>query len=176
MLKKILVALLVVIAVICIAASTRPDTFHVSRSATMSASPAAIYGNINNLKKWDAWSPWAKLDPNAKVAFAGNDSGVGSSMHWAGNMEVGEGTLIITETVPNKSVKYKLEFLKPLKGDAYSAFTLEPNGSDTNVTWSMEGKSSFMAKIMSLFVNCEKMMNEQFDKGLANLKQVVESK
>ena len=47
-------------------------------------------------------------------------------------------------------------------------------GGQTVVTWSMAGKNNLMGKIFGLFMDCEKMIGSQFEKGLASLKSVAE--
>lgn len=176
MLKTILIGLAVVVVIFAAVVAMQPDDFSVTRSATMSAPPAAIFAQVNDLHKWEAWSPWAKLDPNAKSSYAGAPEGVGASMSWAGNMQVGEGTMTITKSQPSESIEFKLDFLKPMEGTNIAEFTFKPEGNQTNVTWTMSGKRNFIAKAMGLIFNCEKMVGEQFEKGLGNLKAIVETK
>jgi hypothetical protein len=78
MLKKILIALLAIIAVFLIVVALQPSEFHVERTATVAAPPATVFDQVNDFHKWDAWSPWAKLDPNAKITFEGPPSGTGT--------------------------------------------------------------------------------------------------
>lgn len=155
--------------------SWRPENFKVTRSATLNAPPEAVFPHINNLHKWDAWSPWTRLDPNAKNAFEGPEQGVGSSMSWTGDKNVGVGRMTITESVPGERVRMRLEFEKPMKAVNTADFTLRPEGAGTFVTWSMFGKNNFIGKAFDLFMNCEKMVGGQFEKGLENLRQTVEA-
>ena len=175
MLEKILIALGLILIVFVIVVATRPADFHVSRSATIAAPPEAIFPHVNELKKWDAWSPWMKLDPNAKSTFQGPPAGKGASMSWAGNNEVGEGKMTISESSPNELVRFKLEFYKPMAGNCDAEFTFKPEGNQTTVTWTMTGKNNFIAKAVSLFMDCDAMVGGQFEKGLANMKSVAEA-
>jgi carbon monoxide dehydrogenase subunit G len=174
MFKKILLGLVVLIAVFCVVASFRPDEFNVARSATISAPPAAVFEKINNLQNWNAWSPWAKLDPNAKNTFEGPSAGVGASFAWAGNSQVGEGKMTITESQPNERVVMKLDFVKPFAGTNYTEFVLKPEGNQTAVSWTMSGKANFISKCMGLVMDCDKMVGGQFEQGFSNLKALVE--
>lgn len=174
MLNKLLTGLVLIIAAIAAYASTKPDEYKVSRSATMNASASEIFEQVNNLKAWDSWSPWAKLDPNAKITYEGPEAGAGAKMGWDGNMEIGKGSLVITESTPER-IAYHLVFEKPMAGESDASFMFQEQGGQTKVTWSMEGKQNFLAKVMSIFMDCEKMIGEQFDKGLASMKYVVES-
>jgi hypothetical protein len=172
----IALALVAIIGVLCIVIATRPEEFKVSRSATFAASPAAVFEQVNDFHKWDAWSPWAKMDPNAKNSFEGPTSGQGAKFSWVGNSDVGEGSMTIVESRPNELVRYRLDFVKPMAGTSDTEMKIEPQGDQTKLTWNMTGKNNFMAKAVGLFMDCEKMVGDQFDKGLANLKSIVEAK
>jgi hypothetical protein len=174
MIKFILIGLAAVIVVFVIVVTTRPADFRIARSATFAASAPIVFEQINDLHKFNDWSPWAKIDPNAKATFDGPPAGVGSSFAWSGNSEVGEGRMTITESKPGEVVRMKLEFIKPFAATNTAEFTLKPEGNQTTLTWSMTGKNGFMAKAFSMFVDCDKMVGSQFEQGLANLKAIVE--
>lgn len=176
--KKLLIALgafaaLVVIFVIVVA--MQPSTFRISRSATMAAPPAAIFPHINELKKWQPWSPWMKLDPNAKSTFEGPAGGKGAVMTWAGNNEVGEGKMTIVESKPNELVRFQLEFYKPMAGVSEAEFTFKPEGEQTTVTWAMSGTNDFIGRAMCLIMDMDKMVGGQFENGLASIKAIVDT-
>ncbi len=175
MLKKTLIVLALLIVVFVVIVATRPADFHVSRSVTIAAPPEAVFPHVNELKKWDAWSPWLKLDPQAKSTFEGPPAGKGAKMSWAGNNEVGEGSMSITESRPNELVHFHLEFLKPMAGTSEAEFTFKPEGNQTTVTWAMSGRNNFIAKAVSLFMDCDKLVGGQFEKGLASMKSVAEA-
>ncbi len=175
MLNIILFLIVIAILVIFVLASRQPDNFRITRTGKISAPASAIFPHVNDLHKWDAWSPWAKLDPNAKNLFEGPSEGVGSKMSWAGNNKVGVGSMTITESRLNELIQFKLEFLKPMKATNIAEFTFTPEGDQTAVTWSMSGTNDFMGKVMGLVMNCDKMVGGQFEKGLADLKAVVEA-
>lgn len=174
MLKKILIAIAVIIVLFIVLVVTRPDDFHVTRSAKISAPPSAVFTQVNDLRKWDAWSPWAKLDPAAKQTFEGPATGTGASFTWAGNNQVGEGRMTISESRPDELVRFKLEFIKPFAAQNDAEFTFRPEDNETVVTWSMSGKNNFISKAMSLFMDCDKMIGGQFEQGLAQMKSIVE--
>lgn len=155
--------------------SLRPDSFRISRAAVIEAEPAAIYPHINDLHNWDAWSPWARLDPNATNAFDGSPLGPGAAMSWSGNNKVGSGKMTIVESSQNERVRIKLEFTKPMTATNDVLFDLKPIGdSRTELVWTMSGRHDFMGKAFSVFMNMDKMVGGQFEQGLANLKAVVE--
>jgi len=175
MLKKILIGIAVVIALFVILILTRPSEFSVSRSATMDVTPAAVFSQLNDFHKWEAWSPWAKMDPNAKNSFDGPTSGEGAKFAWDGNSDVGAGNMTITESVPNDHVRIRLEFIRPFAGVNDTLFTIKPVGDKTNVSWTMSGKYNFIGKAISLFMDCDKMVGPQFEKGLANMEAAAKA-
>jgi len=174
MLLKILVAVAVLIVLLVIVIATRPTDFRVMRSINVSAAQWTVYDHVNDLHKWDAWSPWAKLDPNAKNSFEGPAAGTGAAMTWAGNNEVGEGRMTLTESRPNELVRFRLEFYKPMAGTSDAEFTFKPQGNQTEVTWTMTGKNNFIGKAMCMIMNMDKMIGGQFEQGLASLKSIAE--
>src|SRR5262245_45399381 len=173
MLAKILIAAGVLIFVFIIVVATRPADFRVSRSATIPAPADLVFAQVNDLHKFQDWSPWAKIDPNCKLTFEGPPAGVGASFAWAGNKDVGEGRMTIIESKPGELVKFRLEFLKPFEATNTAQFDFKPAGNQTDVTWSMFGQNNFMMKAFSMFMDCDKMVGPDFEKGLANLKSVV---
>jgi hypothetical protein len=88
---------------------------------------------------------------------------------------VGEGRMTITESRPSDLIRIKLEFFQPFAGTSIAEFTFKPGGNQTAVTWSMAGENNFMAKAIHLFMNMEKMIGGQFEKGLAQMKSVAEA-
>jgi uncharacterized protein YndB with AHSA1/START domain len=158
------------------AAQSRPDTFSVTRKAAIAAPAADVFAQVNDLHKWDAWSPWAKLDPNQKSIHSGAQEGVGAALTWSGNSKVGEGTMTITESKPAELIRIKLEFRRPFTATNAVEFTFTPEGGKTLVSWNMSGKNNFMGKAMGLVMNCDDMIGKQYDKGLSQLAAVVEKK
>jgi uncharacterized protein YndB with AHSA1/START domain len=172
--KKILLAFALAIIAFAAYVNSRPDQYSVTRTLEMKAAPARIFPYINDLEQWQEWSPWARLDPLAEVTYAGPRKGKGAVMSWNGNMDVGAGSMTITESHPLKEVVYRLDFTKPLAGTSTASISLEQKRNITEVTWTMEGENDLIAKLMGLVFDCEKMVGEQFEKGLGNLKDAVE--
>ena len=145
MLKIILIAIPVIIVVFLIIVATQPSSYRVARTLAITAPPDAVFPHMNDLKKWEAWNPWGKADPNMKLTYGGPASGVGAYYSWAGNREVGEGRATITESRPSESVKYKMEFFKPMSGVAEAEFTFKAQGNQTEVTCTMSREKNFMS-------------------------------
>lgn len=172
--KIILIAVAAVVILIVVIAS-RPADFRVTRTARIAAPVDVVFDHVNDLHKWEAWSPWAKMDPDAKSTYSGPDSGPGSSMAWDGNNKVGAGKMTIADSRANETIRINLEFVRPFKANNLAEFTFKPEGDQTVVTWTMTGKNNFMGKAFSLFMNCDKMVGGEFQKALASLNSVTQS-
>jgi len=176
--KKIAIALMVLVAAIAVflgVAAMQPSEFHIGRSSAMAATPAEVFAQVNDFHNWQKWSPWASLDPNATATFEGPDSGVGAIFRWAGNNEVGEGSMTIIESNPPELIRIRLDFVKPFEDTSTAEFTFKPDGEQTRVTWSMYGQSKFIGKVMCMFMDMDEMVGGQFEKGLASIKAIVEA-
>ncbi len=167
--------LIAALAVFLGIAALQPSDFRITRSIIISAPPSVIFPQVNNPRKFEEWNPWSKLDPDAKVTFEGETEGVGATTRWDGNYEVGKGAMINEESLPNEKIRFRMEFLKPMEGTNMAEFTFKPAGDTTIVSWSMYGKNNLIAKAFGLIIDCEKMVGDQFEKGLKNLKTISES-
>ena len=179
MLKKILlygiVVIVLIIAIFCVVVAMQPTHYTVERSATINAPASVVFAQVNDFHKWQAWSPWENLDPNVKKEFSGAAAGNGAVYSWAGNNDVGEGKMTITDSRPSDLIKIKLEFVKPFTATNATDFTFTPQGNQTNVKWTMSGDNNFIAKAFSMFMNMDKMVGGDFEKGLAQMKTVSEA-
>ena len=175
MLKKILIAVGIIVVVFVIIVAMQPADYRIVRSASMSAPAPAVFAQVNDFHNWEAWSPWAKRDPAMKQTYEGAAAGTGAIYMWAGNKEVGEGRMTLTESRPSELIKINLEFIKPFASTCTSEFRFKPEADQTGVSWSMAGKNNFIAKAFCMFMNMDKMVGGDFEKGLAKMKSVVES-
>ena len=173
-LAVIAVVLAVIVAGILIYAATKPDSFTVKRTATIKAPPDRLFAMINDLHGWSAWSPYEKKDPDMKRTFGGAALGKGAIYQWDGNKNVGSGSMEIIEATSPSKIVIKLDFLKPFEGHNTAEFTMVPMGDNTTVTWAMYGPSSYIFKVMGIFMDMDKMIGNDFAAGLANLKAVAE--
>jgi len=179
MIKKILLGIVVMVvvllAVVLVLVLRQPTHYQVERSATINAPAPVAFGLVNDFHKWDSWSPWAKLDPNMTQKYDGPPSGNGAIYSWSGNSQVGEGKMTIVESRPSDLVRIKLEFIKPFAATNATEFSFIPSGNQTNVKWTMSGDNNFIGKAFSLFMNMDKMIGDDFDKGLAQMKKAAEA-
>lgn len=173
MLLYILIGLAVLVALVLIIASTKPNTVRYERTTVINASPEKILPHITDFRKWKPWSPWERKDPSMQRDHSGAASGVGAKYHWLGNNKVGEGSMEIL-SADSSGVKIDMRFIKPFKTECAASFQFTPQGNGTNVRWSMDGPNLFMGKVMSVFMNMDKMIGKDFEQGLAGLKAEAE--
>jgi hypothetical protein len=171
--KIIGIAIVVLIVGVLAFATTKPDNFRVQRSTSIKAPPEKISAVLSDFHRWDAWSPWEKMDPAMKRSYSGAEKGKGAVYAWAGNSEVGQGSMEVTEAGPAR-VALNLDFVKPFEGHNKVVFTLQPKGDATEVTWDMQGPSPYITKVIQVFCDMDGMIGKQFETGLASLKTLAE--
>jgi uncharacterized protein YndB with AHSA1/START domain len=167
-------AMCLIFLAFCIFIGLQPSAFSIERSATIAAPPATVFAQVNDLRAWDAWSPWKELDPSAKTTISTPSAGKGATFSWNGNDEIGEGSLTILDSKPDELVVVEQAFVRPFAGSARMAFTFVPEESETNVTWKLAGTNDFLGKVMCIFIDMDAMLGKDFERGLANMKAAVE--
>ena len=175
MAPTVLIVFVLAIIALLAYASTRPDTLRVERKAVIAATPAKLYGLINDLHQFNRWNPYLAKDPALKASYEGPRAGPGASYGWDGNKDVGQGSMTITSNTPDQQVVMRLLFVKPFPGDNTLEFTLTPQGDATEVSWLMHGPQAFVPKLMGIFVNMDRMIGRDFETGLVNLRRVAEA-
>jgi hypothetical protein len=166
---------IVIIGVLLVAAS-KPDEFSYSRSRQIAAQPQDLFALIQDFRQWTRWSPYEKKDPNMRREYSGPTSGPGSAYAWDGNKEIGAGRMEIVEIASPNRVDIKLEFFKPFKATNSAVFTIDPADNGSKVTWTMHGEMHFMCKLMSTFMDMDKMCGNDFDAGLKAMETAVSEK
>jgi uncharacterized protein YndB with AHSA1/START domain len=152
------------------------STYVVERSATIAAEPQRIYEQLADFRQWMTWSPWEDLDPNQERTFSGAESGPGAKYAWSGNRKAGRGRMEIVSVQQPTEVRIALDFEKPFKSSNTIEFFLIPEGSErTRVRWVMTGPKTLATKVMGLFSSMDKMIGPDFEKGLARLKDAIET-
>lgn len=174
MFKTIVLPIAVVLAALLIYAATRPDTFLIQRGVSIKAPPEKVFAIVSDFHRWEAWSPWEKLDPALKRTYSGTQSGTGAIYAWDGNSKVGAGRMEIVEALPSSLIIIKLDFLRPFEGHNIAEFTLQGQGDSTYVSWVMHGPSPYISKLIGIFMSMDSMIGKDFATGLANLKAVAE--
>ncbi|MBL8569396.1 MAG: SRPBCC family protein [Phreatobacter sp.] len=169
----VLLAIPVVVVLVLVIAARKPDRFRTERSALIDASAERIFPMINDFRAWPTWSPWEKKDPDMKRSLSGAASGPGSIYAWDGNRNIGAGRMEILDVAAPERVTIQLDFFRPFKARNTAEFTLKPEGAGTRVTWAMFGPQPFVGKLISMFIDCDRMVGKEFETGLANLKAEV---
>lgn len=169
--KRVFLALAVVVALLAAFVATRPGEYKVERSLVVNAPASDVFPRVAVFRKWTTWSPWAHLDPAMKVEYSGPKGGVGSTYSWKGNDKVGEGRMTLTRAIQDQLVEIELQFIKPWEQTSKTTFTFQPEGPGTRVTWSMTGERDFVGKLFGLFMDMDKMVGPDFEKGLLALKE-----
>lgn len=164
----------IAVAVVLVLAATKPGTLRVQRSTTIKAPAEQIFPLIADFHQWRRWSPYEEKDPAMKRTYAGAEHGKGAVYAWDGDKNVGSGRMEILETSSPSKIVIQLDFFTPFEGHNTAEFTMLPQGDVTHLTWTMSGCSNFMAKLMQVFMNLDKMIGKDFEVGLANLKKLTE--
>ncbi len=175
MARKIGITVVVFLVLFAIVVAMQPGAFTITRSATIAAPPARVFAIVNNMHRWNDWSPWARMDPAMTTTYAGPAAGVGASEHWVGK-KVGTGTMTIVKSRPGELIEMRLDFERPMRATNTASFTFMKSGKHTEVVWTMTGRSGFVAKVYHLFRNMDKMVGGDFEKGLAELKVLAEKR
>jgi len=174
MILRVLIIVVVLIAAVLVYAATKPNAFSVQRSRSIQAPPERIFALINDFHNWSRWAPQDNEDSTMKRAFSGPESGTGAVSDWDSSGSAGKGRMTITESVPSKKISVKVDFAKPFEAHNVNEFTLEPDDGSTKVTWSMQGTNLYMMKLMSIFVNMDRVAGKHFENGLDKLKAIAE--
>jgi hypothetical protein len=181
MLTTSLIIVALLIAAVLLIAAMKPKSFHISRAAMVGAQADRVYSLVNDLKTHRSWSPF-DADPAMKRHYSSETAGKGASLDFDGGRTC-VGRLAITDAKPHSEVTMSLKMSKPFKCDNIVEFTFVPardavdatHVTGTHVTWAMHGPQPFMARLMSTFVNCDRMVGKQFEQGLSKLKSLAEA-
>jgi ribosome-associated toxin RatA of RatAB toxin-antitoxin module len=153
----------------------RMSPYEVTRSALIPAPAEAVFPLVNSFHEWTRWSPWEAVDPTMDRSYSGNDAGIGARYAWSGNRKAGSGNMEIVESDFPRSISVRLEFTKPFKAVNPTTFTLTPADGGTRVTWRMTGENKGLAKVFALFMNMDKMVGSDFERGLASLSSAAKA-
>lgn len=172
---RIALVVLVVIGVLVVCAAMKPAQYLVSREMVMKAKPEQIFPHLNNSKKANDWMPWKEADPTAPMTYTGPEEGVGATTSWDSKGKMGTGKAEVVDTTPNKSVKTKITYTKPMQMNQLAEISLTPTPEGTTVKWTVTGENSFFGRFMCMFFDMDKMVGGLFEKGLSSLKSRVEA-
>lgn len=174
MLRNVLLGLVALILIIVAGAYLTPRNVHVERTVTIDASAEVIFRYLNNYQHFYRWSPWSDRDPNATYAFEGPAEGVGARMTWSGNDKVGTGAQEITVSEFPHHLETHLDFEE--EGVATAYFDLVPaEGGGTDVTWGFDTDMGMNPIARYIGLMMDKWVGADYEQGLENLRDLVES-
>jgi hypothetical protein len=172
-----IVAVAAIVAIIAVLASTKPATVSVSRPIVIRAPAPIVFGLIDDFHNWPQWAPQDCEDKTMIRQYSGAPSGVGAVSTWSSKGSAGAGTMRIAKSEPYSEVEVHVNFRAPFVAHNVNVFRIEAlSDGETRVTWSMQGTNVFLMKVMSVFVSPDSIMGPHFEKGLAALKAVSESR
>jgi len=175
-LKKILIAIVVLVAIILIAALFIKKDMTAEREVVINKTKQEVYDYIKLLANQNNYSKWARKDPAMKKTFRGTDNTVGFVSAWeSDSKEVGKGEQEIKKIDEGKRIDYELRFMEPMESKATAYMitdSIAPN--QTRVKWGFAGRINYPFNFIRLFMDMEKSVGDDFEEGLKNLKEILE--
>lgn len=151
------------------------DYMVIERRRTIAAPVSRITPLIIDFHGWSDWSPWEGIDPDMQREYTGPESGVGTHYEWSGNKKAGAGNMEITAVRPD-AIELDLNFTRPFKSQGKTNFEFSADGNETTVTWQVHSPKTFMTRVVGIFMNFDKSVGGDLDRGLDKLKAEVEGK
>jgi len=170
-LKKILITIAALIALILIVALFAPKEFGGESQIVINKPGKEVYDYVKYLKNQEEYGTWHQMDPNMKTAYEGTDGTVGFTYKWySEKFMVGDGKQVITNLVEGEKMESELYFGGSDEA-AKSVMTVTPEGpAQSKVKWEVKGETPYPWNFMNLFFN----MDKDFEEGLKNLKNILE--
>jgi uncharacterized protein YndB with AHSA1/START domain len=177
-LKTILIAVGILIAVPLIVALFVKKDYEVEREITINKPKEEVFDYVKFLKNQDNYSKWATMDPEMEKTYRGTDGTVGFVSAWeSDNKDVGKGEQEIKKITEGERIDFELRFFQPFESTEPAYMTTESvSENQTKVKWGFSGHMDYPMNIMMLFMDFEKMIGDDLDTGLKNLKSVLEAK
>lgn len=174
--QKIAIAAGAIIAIPLISALFVKKEYSVEREITIDQSKAEVFDYIKYLKNQDNYSKWAKMDPQMEKSYRGTDGTVGFVSAWSSQKDdIGQGEQEILKIMDGERIDYELRFLKPFKSISPAYMTTHSESDNkTRVVWGFNGKMDYPMNLMLLFMDFEKMIGDDLELGLKNLKTKLE--
>lgn len=172
MIKKILFAIAGLIVLLLLIGFALPAKLDISKSVSINAAAPAVFEEINNLERWETWQYWNTLDPDMKITYGERKEGTGASYTWTGP-KLGDGSLAITESIPDKSIAIEMKFSD---NPASGLYTLEREGEGTklNFNFSNDAGMNPIGHWINVFMKGE--IEKSFDHAGEKIKTIAEAK
>lgn len=174
-LKILGIIILSLVLAILLAGIILPKEARIERSITVNDSVHFVYDYMRNMKNMQAWSPWSGIDPDMEISYTGTDGEIGSQYLWKGDKNVGKGYQEITKLAPGERIDIKLVFIEPWESESEVYFLYQDLEGETVVTWGYYETLPIPKNIMMAAMSMQKKLGNDFDKGLARLKEVIET-
>lgn len=172
--KLILGVLGTLILIFFILALIAPKEYSVERTVVINAPADQLRDSLKSLRFFTKWDPWSEYDPQMKLSYSGENGTVGSSYSWVGNDQVGEGQMKIL-SVADSMIETEVHFIRPWESTSIAHYHIVPTPEGTKVSWGFSGKNPFPWNAFSLFMDMDKMLGQDFEKGLNKLKATIEN-
>ncbi len=169
----IVLGLLAIYLVLCAMGDKKIAT---TQSTIINASAESVFEELADFDRQQAWSPWVKMDTAMTIANTGTPGTVGYTSNWK-SKKMGDGNQKMVEVRTNEYIKTEVRFVDWGDEPGIAELKLAPEGEGTKVTWTMDGSEPpFIFRGMTTLMGGTKMMEEQYNLGLASLKALVEAK
>jgi len=168
------IALAAAVVFVLVRAAMLPANFNVLRSTIIQVPREQVFALINDMKSFNQWNPFARMDPSTRTLYRGPASGPGAAFDWEGTGKAGKGSLEIIEANAPAMVTMKLDILKPMEGHNKVVFALQATAGATEVSWTMTGPYPYLNRIFGAIFSMDKMIGGTFESGLADLKRIAE--
>lgn len=176
MIKKILIGVGIVLLLPFLVAIFVKKDYAVEKEIVIQKPKNEVFNYIKFLKNQDNYSKWATMDPEMKKSFSGVDGTVGAVAGWESKKdEVGKGEQEIKNIVEGEKIDLELRFFEPMVSTDNAYLKTETvTDSTTKVKWGYYGKMTYPTNLITLFFDFEKMIGDDFEIGLNNLKVILE--
>ncbi len=146
----------------------------VVRSIEIAAPPSTVFPLVSDLRRFNEWSPWADIDPDAAFTFTGPTDGVGQTLNWqSGDQRLGNGSMTIADLEPDSRVDLTIDFAGA--GTSAGFVTLDPAGDGTRATWGYDSDLGLNPLARYFGMMADGAVGPDYEKGLARLKAVAEA-
>ncbi|MFN8276198.1 MAG: SRPBCC family protein [Chitinophagales bacterium] len=170
------IALLAAVVMLLSITSCGPKETNVERHIEINAPRAVVFHNFADFHQWTKWSPWYELDPNCAYTYYGDPGMVGHGYTWKSEKkDVGTGEMKITEATADDHIAFDLKFKEPWESASTGSLSVAEENGKSVVSWKMHMDHHGLSRVMMLFMDMDKMLGSDFEKGLAKMKTVDEA-
>lgn len=174
--KTVLKVLVALILIVLVAAIFMKKEYSVEREVVINKSRTEVFDYVRYLKNQDNFSVWNMADPNMKKELKGTDGTVGAVASWESSMDdVGQGEQEIKKIEDGVRLDMEIRFIKPFEATDNAYFlTSDAGNGQTSVKWGFNGAMPYPMNVMLPFMNMDEMLGGDLEKGLQNLKAILE--